>query len=103
MSLPGNRRKFEAADALGALADEVGIPLIEIAIACVINHPAVTAAIIGPRTMEHLESQLPPRPARSTPRCWTASTRSSRRGRASTTPTRATPTRRSTPVAQHRR
>ena len=23
------------------------------------NHPAVTAAIIGPRTMEHLESQLP--------------------------------------------
>ena len=25
----------------------------------VINHPAVTAAIIGPRTMEQLESQLP--------------------------------------------
>ena len=22
------------------------------------NHPAVTSAIIGPRTMEHLESQL---------------------------------------------
>jgi aryl-alcohol dehydrogenase-like predicted oxidoreductase len=59
MSLPGNKRKFEAADQLGALADEVGISLIEIAIAWVINHPAVTAAIIGPRTMEHLESQLP--------------------------------------------
>jgi aryl-alcohol dehydrogenase-like predicted oxidoreductase len=59
LSLPGNQRKFEAADALGALADDVGIPLIEIAIAWVINHPAVTAAIIGPRTMEHLESQLP--------------------------------------------
>ena len=42
LSLPGNQRKFEAADALGALADEVGIPLIEIAIAFVINHPAVT-------------------------------------------------------------
>ena len=28
------------------------------AIAFVIRHPAVTAAIIGPRTMEHLESQL---------------------------------------------
>ena len=39
---PGNQRKLEAADALGALADEVGIPLIEIAIAFVINHPAVT-------------------------------------------------------------
>jgi aryl-alcohol dehydrogenase-like predicted oxidoreductase len=25
----------------------------------VLNHPAVTAAIIGPRTMEQLESQLP--------------------------------------------
>ncbi len=59
MSLPGNQRKLEAADALGALADEVGISLIEIAIAWVINHPAVTSAIIGPRTMEHLESQLP--------------------------------------------
>jgi aryl-alcohol dehydrogenase-like predicted oxidoreductase len=59
MSLPGNQRKFEAADQLGALADEVGIPLVEIAIAWVINHPAVTSAIIGPRTMEHLESQLP--------------------------------------------
>ncbi|WP_028062574.1 aldo/keto reductase [Solirubrobacter soli] len=59
LSLPGNQRKFDAADALGALADEVGIPLIEIAIAFVINHPAVTSAIIGPRTMEHLESQLP--------------------------------------------
>ena len=29
------------------------------ALAFVIRHPAVTAAIIGPRTMEHLESQLP--------------------------------------------
>jgi aryl-alcohol dehydrogenase-like predicted oxidoreductase len=25
----------------------------------VLNHPAVTAAIIGPRTMEQLQSQLP--------------------------------------------
>jgi aryl-alcohol dehydrogenase-like predicted oxidoreductase len=33
--------------------------LIELAIAFVLNHPAVTAAIIGPRTMEQLESQLP--------------------------------------------
>ena len=32
--------------------------LIELSLAFVIHHPAVTAAIIGPRTMEHLESQL---------------------------------------------
>ena len=59
LSLPENQRKLEAADALGQLADEVGISLIEMALAFVIRHPAVTAAIIGPRTMEHLESQLP--------------------------------------------
>ena len=40
------------------LAEEAGITLIEMALAFVIRHPAVTAAIIGPRTMEHLESQL---------------------------------------------
>jgi aryl-alcohol dehydrogenase-like predicted oxidoreductase len=59
MSLPGNQRKLEAADQLAKLAEEAGITLIEMAIAFVIRHPAVTSAIIGPRTMEHLESQLP--------------------------------------------
>jgi aryl-alcohol dehydrogenase-like predicted oxidoreductase len=58
MSLPGNQRKLEAADALAKLAEENGLTPIEMAIAFVIHHPAVTAAIIGPRTMEHLESQL---------------------------------------------
>jgi aryl-alcohol dehydrogenase-like predicted oxidoreductase len=58
MSLPGNQRKLEAADALARLAEEAGLSLIEMAIAFVIRHPAVTAAIVGPRTMEHLESQL---------------------------------------------
>ena len=59
LSLPANQRKLEAADALARLAEEAGRSLIEMAIAFVINHPAVTAAIIGPRTMEQLESQLP--------------------------------------------
>ena len=58
LSDPANQRKLEAADALGKLADEAGMTLIELALAFVINHPAVTAAIIGPRTMEQLESQL---------------------------------------------
>jgi aryl-alcohol dehydrogenase-like predicted oxidoreductase len=58
MALPGNQRKFEAADQLGQLADEVGISLIDMALAFVLNHPAVTSAIIGPRTMEQLEDQL---------------------------------------------
>ena len=59
MSLPGNQRKLEAADALAELAEEAGISLVEAALAFAISHPAVTAAIIGPRTMEHLEGQLP--------------------------------------------
>ena len=58
LSIPGNQRKLDAADALGQLADETGISLIHMAIAFVIRHQAVTAAIIGPRTMDHLESQL---------------------------------------------
>ncbi|HWV87602.1 MAG TPA: aldo/keto reductase [Capillimicrobium sp.] len=57
-ALPGNQRKIEAARQLGALAEEAGLTLIQMAIAWVLNHPAVTAPIIGPRTMEHLESQL---------------------------------------------
>jgi aryl-alcohol dehydrogenase-like predicted oxidoreductase len=58
MSLPGNQRKLEAADALAQVADEAGISMIDMALAFVIRHPAVTAAIIGPRTIEQLESQL---------------------------------------------
>jgi aryl-alcohol dehydrogenase-like predicted oxidoreductase len=58
LSLPGNQRKLDAADQLGRLADEVGISLIEMALAFVLQHPAVTAAIIGPRTMAQLEDQL---------------------------------------------
>ena len=58
MSLPGNQAKLDAADAFGALADEIGIPLIHLALAFVMQHPAVTAPIIGPRTIEHLNSQL---------------------------------------------
>jgi aryl-alcohol dehydrogenase-like predicted oxidoreductase len=59
MSIPANQRKLEAAQAFGALAEQSGMSLIELALAFVINHPAVTAAIIGPRTLEQLESQLP--------------------------------------------
>ena len=58
MSLPENQRKLEAAEQLALLAEEAGLSLIELAIAFVVHHPAVTSAIIGPRTMEHLESQL---------------------------------------------
>jgi aryl-alcohol dehydrogenase-like predicted oxidoreductase len=59
MSLPENQRKLEAVEQLAQVADDAGVSLIELAIAFVVDHPAVTAAIIGPRTMEQLDSQLP--------------------------------------------
>ena len=58
VTMPENQRKLEIADQLAKLAQEAGLSLVHVAIAFVLRHPAVTAAIIGPRTMEHLESQL---------------------------------------------
>src|SRR3954468_17246198 len=59
MSLPENQRKLQAAKQLQQVADDAGLSMIELAIAFVVNHPGVTSAIIGPRTMEQLDSQLP--------------------------------------------
>ena len=58
LSLPENKRKLDAADRFAALADGAGVSLVRLALAFVLRHPAVTSAIIGPRTMEQLESQL---------------------------------------------
>jgi aryl-alcohol dehydrogenase-like predicted oxidoreductase len=58
MSRPENQRKLEAADDLARLADDSGLSLVHLGLAFVLNHPAVTSAIIGPRTREHLDSQL---------------------------------------------
>ncbi len=58
LSIPGNKAKLEAADALVKLAEANGMSLVTMAIAFTLRHPAVTAAIIGPRTMEQLTSQL---------------------------------------------
>jgi aryl-alcohol dehydrogenase-like predicted oxidoreductase len=58
LSRPANQRKLDAVEELAQLAEEAGITLIQLAIGFVLNHPAITAALIGPRTMEQLESQL---------------------------------------------
>jgi aryl-alcohol dehydrogenase-like predicted oxidoreductase len=59
LSLPMNQQKLDAVIGLEKLAQESGHSLIELALAFVLAHPAVTCPIIGPRTMEQLESQLP--------------------------------------------
>jgi aryl-alcohol dehydrogenase-like predicted oxidoreductase len=58
LSLPGNQAKLDAADALAGVAEEAGISLIHLALGFVVSHPAVTSAIIGPRTMEQLKGQI---------------------------------------------
>jgi aryl-alcohol dehydrogenase-like predicted oxidoreductase len=58
LSLPENQRKLDAVEQLSQVADDAGLTLIQLAIAFVLRHSAITAPIIGPRTMEHLESQL---------------------------------------------
>jgi aryl-alcohol dehydrogenase-like predicted oxidoreductase len=58
LDLPENQAKLDAADALAGVAEEAGLGLIQLAIGFVLAHPAVTSAIIGPRTMEQLKGQL---------------------------------------------
>jgi aryl-alcohol dehydrogenase-like predicted oxidoreductase len=58
LSMPENQAKLEAAEQLALLAEECGLTMIHLALGFVLAHPAVTAPIIGPRTMEQLQSQL---------------------------------------------
>ena len=55
---PGNAAKFAAADALGAMADDSDLTLVQLATAWAARHPAVSSVVIGPRTMEQLEGYL---------------------------------------------
>lgn len=55
---PENQRKLELVEDLIGVADEAGLSLAHLAMAFVLEHPAVTSAIIGPRTMEHLTDLL---------------------------------------------
>ncbi len=55
---PYNQRKLDAVEDLAQLAEQSGLTLIQLAIGFVLAHPAVTAPLIGPRTMEQLETQL---------------------------------------------
>ncbi|MFJ9517611.1 aldo/keto reductase [Kitasatospora sp. NPDC101801] len=57
-SLPGNVRKYEVVEELAVLAEEAGLSLTHLALAFVLSHPAVTSAIIGPRTVEQLTDLL---------------------------------------------
>ncbi|MGW1527117.1 aldo/keto reductase [Streptomyces sp. NPDC002159] len=57
-SLPANRARLEAVEQLAAIADEAGLSMIQLALGFVTAHPAVTCALVGPRTLDHLHTQL---------------------------------------------
>ncbi len=58
LSITSNRARLDAVEHLAKIADEAGLTMIQLALGFVTAHPAVTSAIIGPRTLEHLGSQL---------------------------------------------
>ncbi|QWF77386.1 aldo/keto reductase [Amycolatopsis sp. CA-230715] len=57
-SLPANRARLDAVEKLSGIAAEAGVTMIQLALGFVTAHPAVTSAIIGPRTLDHLRSHL---------------------------------------------
>jgi aryl-alcohol dehydrogenase-like predicted oxidoreductase len=57
-SRPEVQQRYEVVEALARVADKAGISLTHLALAFTVAHPAVTSAIIGPRTLEQLEDLL---------------------------------------------
>jgi aryl-alcohol dehydrogenase-like predicted oxidoreductase len=55
---PTNRARLDAVEQLAKIADEAGLTMIQLALGFVTAHPAVTSAIIGPRTLDHLYAAL---------------------------------------------
>jgi aryl-alcohol dehydrogenase-like predicted oxidoreductase len=58
LSRPGNQRKLDLVEELAVVADKAGLSLTHMAIAFTLRHPAVTSAIIGPRTPQQLQDLL---------------------------------------------
>jgi aryl-alcohol dehydrogenase-like predicted oxidoreductase len=57
-AVPANQARMEAVEKLAVVADKAGLAMIQLALGFVTAHPGVTSAIIGPRTTDHLRSQL---------------------------------------------
>ncbi len=53
-----DERRLDVVEQFIALADGAGLAMTHLAMAFAIAHPGVTSAIVGPRTMEHLDDLL---------------------------------------------
>ncbi|MFF7748011.1 aldo/keto reductase [Streptomyces sp. NPDC007971] len=58
LTVPANRARLDAVERLVTVAAEAGLTMIQLALGFVTAHPAVTSALIGPRTPDHLRAQL---------------------------------------------
>ncbi|WP_410606601.1 aldo/keto reductase [Amycolatopsis sp. lyj-109] len=58
LDVPANQARLDAVEQLAKLAEQAGLTLIQLALGFVTGHPGVTSALIGPRTLDHLRSQL---------------------------------------------
>jgi aryl-alcohol dehydrogenase-like predicted oxidoreductase len=58
LSRPGNQRKLDLVEELALVADKAGLSMTHVAVAFTLSHPAVTSAIIGPRTPQQLQDLL---------------------------------------------
>jgi len=58
LTRPANQQRLAAVEQLTSIAEDAGLTLIQLALGFVTAHRAVTSAIVGPRTVEHLRSQL---------------------------------------------
>ena len=53
-----DERRLEVVEQLVPLAEEAGLPMTHLAMAFTIAHPGVTSALLGARTMNHLDDLL---------------------------------------------
>lgn len=53
-----NPAKFDAVESLATIAADAGVSLTHLALAWNVEHPAVTAALVGPRTEEQIDDLL---------------------------------------------
>lgn len=58
LAVPANQARMDAVEKLATLADDAHLTLIQLALGFVTAHPGVTSALIGPRTPDHLASQV---------------------------------------------
>jgi aryl-alcohol dehydrogenase-like predicted oxidoreductase len=53
-----DERRLDIVEQLVPLAEEAGLPMTHLAMAFTIAHPGVTSALLGARTMDHLDGLL---------------------------------------------